>query len=123
MSVLDTDGTPTVVDRVFIKPPLSRLGAITAEERTRCINASTLVNKYSETIDRDSAFEKLTARAAQIEQEQAAEEESQPEKPAPARRTDSIFESVIKSTMRAAGSQLGRQLIRGVLGGLFGRRG
>ncbi len=122
VSVMDTDGTPTVVDRVFIKPPLSRLGAITPDERTRCINASPLVTKYSETIDRESAYEKLMNRAAQIEQEQAAEQESQPERQAPARRTDSIFESVIKSTMRAAGSQFGRQIIRGVLGGLFGKR-
>jgi DNA helicase HerA-like ATPase len=122
VSVMDTDGTPTVVDRVFIKPPLSRLGAITPDERNRCINASTLVTKYSETIDRESAYEKLMNRAAQIEQEQAAEQEAEPERQAPARRTDSIFESVIKSTMRAAGSQFGRQIIRGVLGGLFGKR-
>ena len=122
VSVMDTDGTPTIVDRVFIKPPLSRLGAITPDERSRCTNASTLLTKYSETIDRDSAYEKLMARAAQIEQEQATEQENEPERQAPARRTDSIFESVIKSTMRAAGSQFGRQLIRGVLGGLFGKR-
>jgi len=122
VSVMDTDGTPTVVDRVFIKPPLSRLGAITPEERTRCINASTLVTKYSETIDRESAYEKLMNRAAQIEQEQAAQQDAEPERQAPARRTDSIFESVLKSTMRAAGSQFGRQIIRGVLGGLFGKR-
>jgi uncharacterized protein len=122
VSVMDTDGTPTVVDRVFIKPPLSRLGAITPDERSRCTNASTLLTKYAETIDRESAYEKLTARAAQIEQEQANQPEESHDRPAPARRSDSIFESVIKSTMRAAGSQLGRQLIRGVLGGLFGRR-
>lgn len=122
VSVMDTDGTPTIVDRVFIKPPLSRLGAITPDERSRCTNASTLLTKYSETIDRDSAYEKLMARAAQIEQEQATEQEAEPERQAPARRTDSIFESVIKSTMRAAGSQFGRQIIRGVLGGLFGKR-
>ncbi len=122
VSVMDTDGTPTVVDRVFIKPPLSRLGAVTPDERTRCVNSSTLVTKYSETIDRESAYEKLMGRAAQIQQEQAAEQESQPERQAPARRSDSILESMVKSTMRAAGSQFGRQIIRGILGGLFGKR-
>lgn len=122
VSVMDTDGTPTIVDRVFIKPPLSRLGAITPDERGRCMNASTLQTKYIQTIDRESAYEKLTARAAQIEQEQVNQEDVQEERRAPARRTDSIVESVIKSTMRAAGTQFGRQLIRGVLGGLFGKR-
>jgi DNA helicase HerA-like ATPase len=121
VSVLDTDGTPTVVDRVFIKPPLSRLGAITLEERSRCLAASILAGKYSQDIDRESAYEMLTARAAQIEEEQVQEEEPQ-ERRAPARRTDSVFEAMLKSTARAVSSQLGRQLVRGVLGGLFGKR-
>lgn len=121
VSVLDTDGTPTVVDRVFIKPPLSRLGAINSDERARCLAASILSGKYSQDIDRESAYEMLTARAAQIEEEQAPEAEPE-QRRAPARRTDSIFEAMLKSTARAVSSQLGRQLVRGVLGGLFGKR-
>lgn len=122
VSVLDTDGTPTVVDRVFIKPPLSRLGAITPEERNRCQAASILAGKYAQDIDRESAYEMLTARAAQIEEEQSQEVEEPQERRAPARRTDSVFEAMLKSTARAVSSQLGRQLVRGVLGGLFGKR-
>jgi len=118
VSTLAADGTPTVVERVFIKPPLSRLGAITDAEREDVINSSSLHRRYSQSVDRDSAYEELTRRA------QEAQEEAQhqiPElKEAPARRTDSIFESVVKSTMRAAGSQLGRQIVRGVLGSIMG---
>ena len=118
VSTLAADGTPTVVERVFIKPPLSRLGAVTDAEREDVINASSLHRRYSQGVDRDSAYEELTRRA------QEAQEEAQhqiPElKEAPARRTDSIFESVVKSTMRAAGSQLGRQIVRGVLGSIMG---
>ncbi len=127
VSVLSDDGTPTIVDRVFIRPPESRLGAINDSERSRCIAASVLAPKYSETIDRESAYELLVSRAqqaqAQAEEEQQQEQEETPrQRQAPARRTDSVFEAVLKSTARAMSTQLGKQLVRGVLGGLFGRR-
>lgn len=125
VSVLAEDGTPTIVDRVFIKPPESRLGAITDAERSRCIGASVLASKYSQTIDRESAYEMLVSRAqqAQADQEQQEQQEEAPrQRQAPARRTDSVFEAVLKSTARAMSTQLGKQLVRGVLGGLFGRR-
>jgi uncharacterized protein len=130
VSVLDTDGTPTVVDRVFIKPPLSRLGAITPDERGRTISNSPLAGKYTTAIDRVSAYEVLHQRATEAQQEQFELPPLQEQQPAPrppaARRTDSILESMVKSTMRAAGSQLGRTIVRGVLGsvlgGLFGGR-
>jgi uncharacterized protein len=129
VSVLDTDGTPTVVDRVFIKPPLSRLGAITPDERQRSIANSPVAGKYTTAIDRESAYEVLVNRAQAATQNQEFQIppiEAEAPRP-PARRTDSILESMVKSTMRAAGSQLGRTIVRGVLGsvlgGLFGGRG
>lgn len=118
VSVLAADGTPTVVDRVFIKPPLSRLGAITPDERNRVVQNTVLLPKYAQTIDRESAFEILRQRAQQIEEQQPEE----PERRAPARRTDSLLEAMAKSAVRAASSQLGRQIVRGVLGSLFGKR-
>lgn len=118
VSVLDKDGTPTVVDRVFIRPPLSRLGSISADERTRVISFSMFGNKYSQTIDRESAFEILRGRAEEI-----AQNEPEPEvRKEPTRRSDTVMETMLKSAVRAASSQLGRQLVRGVLGGLFGKR-
>ncbi|MBI1334720.1 MAG: DUF853 family protein [Armatimonadetes bacterium] len=130
VSVLDEKGTPTIVDRVFIKPPLSRLGSISTDERGRCLSASMMAPKYSQAIDRESAYEKLTARAQQIQveaQQAQAEEEAQKEaqrqqRQAPARHSDTVVEAMVKSAARAMSSQLGRQLVRGVLGGLFGRR-
>lgn len=118
VSTLASDGTPTVVERVFIKPPLSRLGAVTDAEREDVINASSLHRRYSQSVDRDSAYEELMRRAHEAQEE--AQHQIPELKEAPARRTDSIFESVVKSTMRAAGSQLGRQIVRGVLGSIMG---
>ncbi|MBL8049194.1 MAG: DUF853 family protein [Chthonomonas sp.] len=120
VSMLGSDGAPTVVERTLIKPPASRLGPATPEERMATMNASVVGTKYNTMVDRESAYEVLSKRRVQAEEEQAQQPE--PEKKAPARRTDSVLESVVKSTVRAAGSQLGRQLIRGLLGGLLGGR-
>lgn len=129
VSTLDEKGIPTVVDRVLIAPPQSRVGPATDEERKASLNSSPLFGRYDNLIDRESAFEILRARGEQVAQQQAAEEQAAVEAKqaqaeeraaAPARRSDSVVESMVKSVARAAGSQLGRQLIRGVLGGLFG---
>ncbi len=88
VSVLDEDGVPTIVERTKILPPQSRMGAITPEERTSEINASLLFTKYSEEIDRDSAYEFLmrknleeeAAALAQKEAEEKAKAEEAAEK-------------------------------------------
>jgi hypothetical protein len=44
--------------------------------------------------------------------------------PAPSRgrQPETVIGAVVKSTLRAAGSQLGRQVMRGILGTIFGKR-
>jgi hypothetical protein len=49
---------------VFVIPPASRLGAITAEERKALIDGSLVAGAYEKTVDRDSAYEKLKGRVA-----------------------------------------------------------
>ena len=72
VSVLDEKGIPTVVQRAKILPPQSYMGMIDENERTRQINASMLFTKYSETYDRDSAYEFFQRLA--IEQQEQAEQ-------------------------------------------------
>jgi hypothetical protein len=72
---------------------------------------------YERAVDRESAYEKLTARAAR---EEAAPPASA--RKAPASSTVGVIEAFAKSTARAVGSQLGRQIIRGVLGSILGGR-
>ena len=82
VSVLDEDGIPTIVQKTTILPPQSRMGALDDEIRKEQITNSLLYNKYTEMIDRDSAYEFLQrknladAEAAQKEAE-AAEAEKQ----------------------------------------------
>jgi uncharacterized protein len=114
VSFLDAEGRPQIVDRALVLPPRTQFPTITAEERDQIIRASPARKVYSETIDRESAYEKLKARA-----EPAAKPDALEQSRPPARR-DSAWDGFVKSTARSIGTQVGRELIRGVLGSLLG---
>jgi len=61
VSLLDAKGAPEPVERAFIAPPLSRLGALSAEERAAAVMASPLKGVYDQAVDRESAYERLAA--------------------------------------------------------------
>ncbi len=134
VSFLDEKGIPSPVERAFVCPPQSRIGAITDAERAAVIASSSIKGFYEKQVDRESAYEILKARASQsaeLKETETAEENSgfdwgsvlggKTAKGA-SRRSDSILESAAKSTARAIGSQLGRSIIRGVLGSILGGR-
>ncbi|MEM9782859.1 MAG: helicase HerA-like domain-containing protein [Pseudomonadota bacterium] len=78
VSVLEVKGAPSVVERTLIRPPSSRIGPLSAEERAAVIAASPLVGLYETAVDRESAFEILRGRAEQAalgEQQAEAEDE------------------------------------------------
>lgn len=134
ISTLDAKGVPTIVDRAFVIPPAGRIGPITPEQRQQLIAGSIVAGIYEKAIDRESAYEILSAEAEQKKQaEQAAIAAAEAEKQriaeekasrAAARNPDSFMETVGKSVARSASSAIGRQIgyqiVRGVLGGIFG---
>jgi len=63
VSFLDVKGVPCPVERIFVAPPQSRMGAITDDERHAMAATSPIAGKYDQTVDRDSAFEVLMGRA------------------------------------------------------------
>ena len=65
VSLLQPDGSPTPVERVLIKPPSSRVGPLTAQERQILITTDVIGSKYDTAIDRDSAQEILAAKAGE----------------------------------------------------------
>jgi uncharacterized protein len=71
VSSLDAKGRPQSVQRTLIVPPRSRIGPLGPEERREVLGRSPLAGRYDTTQDRDSAYEELTRRAQQ-RQEQAA---------------------------------------------------
>ncbi len=120
VSVLEDKGTPGIVERTLVRPPTSRIGVITPEERTATQQRSPLAGRYDITIDRESAHEILNARAEQA----ALEAEYSARKPSKrtasrGRQRQSMGEAMAKSVARSVGSQLGRQVVRGILGAIF----
>lgn len=128
VSLLDEKGRPGIVERALIVPPESRIGPISPEECRRMIQRSVLFGHYEEAVDRESAYEKLKARAEQAappEQPSKAQEGSWTDVLTGStgkrgRSREGIVESMAKSAARAIGSQLGRQIIRGLFGSMTG---
>jgi len=120
VSLLDAKGTPGIVERALLVPPESQLGAITPAQRSAIIQQSVVRQHYEKSVDRESAYEMLKARAEKAVAPPDDAPPPLPEARAPGRQRETILEAATKSAVRAASSQLGRTLIRGVLGGLVG---
>ena len=134
VSVLDEKGAPTMVQKTLIRPPSSRLGPLTPPERAAVMAASPVRGLYDQVQDRESAFEKLAARAAAAEAAAAppapkrqADPARSPwgDEPAPARRPaarasnrQSMGETFAKQLLRTVASTAGREIMRGLMGGL-----
>jgi DNA helicase HerA-like ATPase len=63
VSFLDAKGRPSITERVFVLPPGSQIGPITPEQRKALIESSLVAGVYEQTVDRESAYEKLKGRA------------------------------------------------------------
>jgi len=73
VSTLQKKGVPSIVQRTLIRPPSSRLGPITDQERNQAVRQSPVYGQYDKAVDRDSAFEVLARRT----EEKAAAEDAQ----------------------------------------------
>jgi len=62
VSLLQPDGAPSPVERTLIKPPSSRVGPLTAQERAVIISTDAIGAKYDTILDRESAEEILKAK-------------------------------------------------------------
>ena len=142
VSTLAGKGIPQPVDRALIAPPRCRMGVLSPEERAAVRARSPIGPKYDQTIDRESAFERLAAQAeaaaasaekAKLEEQEAqaradaekAAEKARKEAEKDARRSSgrrsgrqSAGEAMWKSTARSLGTSIGRALGRGLLGAL-----
>ncbi|WP_336962284.1 helicase HerA-like domain-containing protein [Sphingobium aquiterrae] len=147
VSVLQEDGSPSIVQRTLIVPPRSRLGPVDAKERAIIQSISPVAGKYDTAIDRESAEEILAARGqaaaaaaqaqkAQAEADKAAAVQAKVEakqreaelkeqarrQAAEAREAEkpSAIDKAIQSATRAAGSSVGRQVANELGRAVFG---
>ena len=128
VSFLDEKGRPSVVERVTILPPQSLMGPIDERRRSAELSYDELYGKYETPVDRESAYEIITAdreAAAKAEAEaQAAkereklEQQKEKEKKATSKRRTSAGRKVANSALNAVGREVGRSFTRGLLGTL-----
>jgi uncharacterized protein len=140
VSFLDAKGRPCETERVFVLPPASQLGPITAEQRQALIQNSLVAGVYESAQDRDSAYEKIKGQAPQGHSSPASAPPGQATEGADndggvmgglsslifgstgprGGQRDGVAQIVVKSAVRTVGSAIGREIVRGVLGGLLG---
>ena len=144
ISFLDEKGRPSVTERVFVIPPGSQLGPITAEQRKALIDGSLVAGVYEKAVDRESAFEILRDRTASAVPAKPGDAPAAAGAAAQGGATDSMMDGIkellfgrtgprggqhdglvqtmAKSTVRTVGNSLGKEILRGVLGGILGNK-
>ena len=149
VSFLDEKGRPSVTERVFVLPPASQIGPITAAQRQALMADSIVAGVYEKTVDRESAFEKIKGRVQDRMNQSDAASAGSVTKGTPAGKDngdsggglmgslndvlfgktgprggqhDGLAQTMARSAVRSIGSSVGREIIRGVLGGIFGGR-
>ncbi|MGF1547208.1 MAG: helicase HerA-like domain-containing protein [Thiotrichales bacterium] len=132
VSVLEGKGTPSIVQRALIRPPASRIGPVSPEERAELIRFSPIGKRYDEVIDRESAYEilktKADAAALELERVAAAAEAEKAQRleqrvSSRASNRQGVGEVLVKTVARSVASNVGRQIahnvVRGLLGSIF----
>ncbi len=102
----------------MIIPPSSRMDILTPAEIEGIVAKSKLKNKYSQTVDSQSAYEILNAKLAEAATNTAATGTSSSGRSAPAEKStlDKILDnSVVRQAGRTAASMITRSLL-GALG-------
>ena len=141
VSFLDAKGSPGITERAWMFAPGSRIGPITADERSKLIAGSVVAGTYDQAVDRESAFEMLKARmgVGEASAGMGAAPSGAPATPQAGGgvlsglsdilfgstgprggRREGVVDVVAKSAARTVGSSIAREITRGVLGSLLG---
>ncbi len=84
VSFLDESGQPTVVERAMVLPPESRIGSVTAAERSERMASSLVAGVYEQAVDRESAYERLIGVHASVGSAGTSHNPDAAQAPAPA---------------------------------------
>jgi uncharacterized protein len=152
ISLLDAKGRPSETEQVYVLLPGSQLGPITPEQRQALLANSLVAGVYEQTLDRESAYERLKGSAAASTASTSGAVQGQA--PMSAGQVgavnagssvtdqvlsglgDALFGStgprggqhqglaqmMVKSAVRNIGSAVGREIVRGVMGSILGGR-
>ncbi|MFG2233357.1 helicase HerA-like domain-containing protein [Streptomyces sp. NPDC048723] len=145
VTVLSERGAPTPVAATRLRAPQSLMGPIAAADLEQAVKSSLLWSRYAEPVDRESAYEKISAeqaaaearaeaaaaaaeaaKEAEKEAKEAEKEAARAARSAP-KQDPSLAEQVVgsglfRSLARSVGTQLGREISRSIFGTARRRR-
>jgi DNA helicase HerA-like ATPase len=116
VTVLSERGAPTPVAWSRMRAPRSLMAAIGPDAVATAAKGSPLFAKYGETVDRESAYEKLTAKIAATPPPGPGPEPRRREREEPSVVAEVLGSPVVKSFLRSAATALGREITRGLFG-------
>lgn len=122
-TTLDEKGRPTPFAAVYLRAPRSRMDVLTNTEIEDLVNNSEIAQHYNKTIDRQSAYEMLTAKLNEATNTPPPPTETKTSKKQ--KEEPTIIETITNNKMaKQIGNTLVKELTRGLLGvlGLGGRR-
>lgn len=112
VSTLEDKGSPSMVRRILICPPRSRVGPCSADARRMAMMADGVGRTYDTPLDRESAYEMLNARVSGM-QGRASEKAS---RKASGRPRDGIGTKAAKSVISSVSYAIGSALADAVFG-------
>lgn len=95
VTALNEKGIPTPLVATMMRAPMSRMDILTESEIQEINSKSKLVKKYSEVIDRESAYEMLIKKIA-VAQEQVSETQDQKQENSEPSTASVVTKSVLK---------------------------
>ncbi len=115
VTLLNEKGMPTALAYTMLVSPRSRMDILSLVEIDDLVAKSKLVAQYNKTVDPESAYEILSARMAQTQQQ--AEEAAEGKKEKKGKQEKSTFETILNSpTTRQIARAATTSLVRGLLG-------
>lgn len=123
VTVMSETGAPTPVAWTRLRAPRSLMAQLDPAEQTKLVQASPLAAKYGESVDRESAYERLAKRMekAPEPEQKARNKESGPKKGSEGKDDGGMIGGLLKSKAfqqftRQAARSLGREVTRGLFG-------
>ncbi|MCB1323123.1 MAG: DUF853 family protein, partial [Leptospiraceae bacterium] len=115
---LGPKGRPTPLAWTYMRAPASRMDVLSETEIQKILKASAILKKYNQVIDRESAYEILTAKIEALESNAGkSTTKKASKKKASGRKEKSTLEKVLDSSAaRQVGRTLAREITRGLLG-------
>jgi hypothetical protein len=121
ITALNEKGIPTPLVHTMLVPPRSRMDVLTGSEIDNLVNQSKLVKKYATAVDRESAYEILTAKLEEAAQKTAQQKEA--DKPSKKEEKSTLEEVLTSPVVKQIGRTAASVITRSLLGalGLGGR--